>query len=222
MTDGGEADRKLQAGLAALAEDARPTEACPPAADIWSALRGELAADRTRQLGLHTVECAACAELWRLARHAGAGLPVQPAITGAGIRVGRWAAAAAVVVLVGATALLTLQRDRPAPGPAPRAPGAQVSIRSLVAAGAPLPRAEARLQWVGPPGATFSITVTTGDLRPLVAAGDLKIGELLLTGDILADLPDGATLLWKVDARLPDGRRISRAFSSTLAGEPPP
>lgn len=221
MTETGRVDRKLQEALRVLAEKARPGADCPPSVDIWSAVGGELSGARTRELGLHTVACASCAELWRLARQViieGA-IPDRQ-VPAAGRRFGayRWAGLAASVAVLATATVLLIQRPS-APPPALRAPEVQAKLRSLVPEETPLSRTHALLRWQGPEEAIFSLTVTTGDLRPLFQVEDLDTGEFLLPAELLAGLPDDATLLWKVDARTPDGGELSQAFSTPLAGK---
>jgi len=220
MNDRGGADPKLQAALEALSEGARPAADCPPTEDIWAAVHGDLPAERTRRLGSHTVECAACAELWRLARELGAG-PVAVPATNIGRRAGLAAAAVLAVVAVSGFVIL---RDNAPPGAEPgfRTSSPRAGIQSLIPEGQALSRADGRLKWEGPDGSVYMVMVTTGDLRPLFEATDLTTTSVSIPPDLLSSLPDGTVLLWSVTAELPGGGEVSRAFSSALSDEPVP
>ena len=60
-------DERLRDAFASREPVPVPGVECSDADTIWRAVRGELAHDRIRQVGLHTTSCAACAEAWRLA-----------------------------------------------------------------------------------------------------------------------------------------------------------
>jgi hypothetical protein len=87
-------------------------------------------------------------------------------------------------------------------------------VQSRVPDAGVLPREAFRLQWApGPEGARYRIRVTTADLVVLATAADLVAPEFLVEAPLLSQLPAGATVLWQVDAYLPDGERVtSRTF----------
>lgn len=190
-------------------------EGCPTDEEIWAASRGELPAARRDALLAHSAGCAACAESWRMAAAiaAEASLPAgkrHPAKHGLRLGLGLLAAAAVVVV-----ALLTVP-TRP-PADALRAPGG-VAIESELPAGKPLARDRCVLHWSGgPPGTLYAVEVAREDLTVLLRAESVEEPEYRIPENVLASLPPGATLFWRVEAVLPDAKRIeSPVFRSTL------
>jgi hypothetical protein len=202
---------------AAAGEADRPAD-CPAAGRIWDALHGGLSPEERRTIVDHTARCPACAEAWRLARDIGGTAPVAEQAEAGHAGVGpvhgvgwrRWvplAAAAALVVVVG---LLLRQGPIRDDQPPQYRTGEELAIHSLLPDGAPLPRSACLLRWsAGPEGARYDIEVATADLEVIVRARGLERAEFTVPADRLADLPPGAELLWRVEAMLPDGRRIT-------------
>lgn len=208
---------ELEEALVALAADARPGEDCPPAEEIWEAVRGEGTASQRRQVVDHTATCPTCAEAWRLAMelmpHAEAGA------AGGSSRPVRhsdwWPAAMAAALLLAAGAAFLLLRGAP---PEPVLRGGDEVIQALTGEG-PVARAGGvRLRWTaGPEGTLYDVVVTGEDLEVVTTAEGLTEAELLLPEAALAGLPSGARLLWRVEAQLPDGsRRASPTFTTRL------
>ncbi|HEY0514222.1 MAG TPA: hypothetical protein VGH73_20125 [Thermoanaerobaculia bacterium] len=203
---------------------------CPAPETIWSAVRGELPPQQTREVVAHTALCPACAEDWRLAaelnRHpAGETAGEIAAAPGAPGRVirgrfGRWrplaaAAALAAGLLIGVGVYRT-------GGLGPQEPvyreARHEGIRSLLADQQALPRQAAVLRWTPLPGAvSYDVQVSTQDLRSVAAAKGLAVAEYRVPESALATLPPGTRLLWLVDAVRADGsRETSPTFTTPL------
>ena len=190
---------------------------------IWLAVSGGLDPDQRRALVDRTASDPAAAEAWRVAdalwqaRLEGESDALSPA---RGARVvpmaprrprlwtAPWLAAAATLVLVSAVVSLQYWRSAPSGDEFRVAPDA--AVESLVASGTALSRDEFRLRWTaGPDGARYRLRVTTEDLRPLVAIGELTAPDFTVQPASLADLPPGATVLWQVEMSLPTGQVIT-------------
>lgn len=129
-----------------------------------------------------------------------------------GLRLGFGLLAAAAVIVV---AVLTIP-TRPPPDPL-RAPGG-IAIASELPAGKPLARDGCVLRWSGgPPGTLYAVEVAREDLTVLLRAEAVEESEYRIPENVLASLPPGATLFWRVEAVLPDAKRIeSPVFRATL------
>jgi len=209
---------RLRRSFASLTKEALPEEGCPAPERIWEAARGKLAPSDTRDLVDHTAACPACAEAWRLA----AGVIAETGeerIERARPSGPRWsliaAAAAALIVMV--TLVTQLRRPPFDEDPTYRAPE-DTSLRSLMQEPQTLARERCELRWSpGPPGASYSIEVAMEDLTILSSARGLNEERYLVPAAALAKLPAGARLLWRVEALLPDGSKVSSAtFVSKL------
>jgi hypothetical protein len=207
-------DDWLAAALHAGADD-RPQEDCPPPERLWDAVSGRLPIGDRMAVVDHVSTCAACAEAWRLAvdlaaaqragTEASGGVAHSP---GRRRRLNWWtfAAAAALVAAVGAAWLL---QPPPVVDPISRDPGTPV-LESRLPEPASLPREEFRLQWTaGPSGSRYDVIVTTVDLTIIADARGLEVPEYRVPPDRLAGVGAGTRLLWRVEARVPDGRTIS-------------
>jgi hypothetical protein len=119
----------------------------------------------------------------------------------------RIVAMAAVLVIVAGIALFTR--------PQPAEPPFRGDIQSLIGGAHALPRDNFVLRWSGgPPGARYDLTVTTSELEPLILVRGLERPEYRIAPDRFVGLASGARVLWRVEARTPDGGTIS---SSTFA-----
>ncbi len=210
-------DEQLAAALREGGDgDGKPAGGCDQAARIWPAVRGELREEEVRALLDHSIGCADCAAAWRLARELSAGAgPASPAARLFSIR--RWVAPIAGVALA-ASLLLFARAHQPQTDAAPAFRGAgDGAIQSLLP-DVPQPRREGLLlRWSGPPGARYSLQVATASLDQLFRAHGLTEPQALVPAPALAGLPPGAQLVWRVEATLPDGRRVqSPAFRATL------
>lgn len=208
--------QRLQAAWAALPRG-QPASGCAPPEEIWFAVEGKRSEAQVRRLLEHSISCVDCSALWRLARELNAAardaatpIPLwtrarrSPWVVGGGVL-----AAAAVLVL--AISPRVVRRD------VSTLRGSESEV--LQPAGETvLRRAHPVLRWGGAPeGSRYAVSVSTSDLTMLYRTGDLSNAELELPPNVLAGLPAGATIVWRVDATLPDGRRLrSRAFLSRL------
>lgn len=207
---------RLREGFAADRGAPRP-DACPPPERIWRAARGELGPRDVRGVVEHVAACGECAEAWRLARafeeeaagEEGAARPVAPAARRPA-RFAPWAAAAAAALALVAGGLWWSERPT---GPAPETvyrQGAEVTIHSEVPEGRALPRDHAVLTWSGAPdGSTYDLSVSTEDLRALDRAEGLEEPEYTVPAKAFDGVAQGAKVLWRVEAHLPDGRTVA-------------
>jgi hypothetical protein len=88
--------------------------------------------------------------------------------------------------------------------------GEEIAIRSLVPESAPLPREACVLKWSEPAGgARYTVRVGTEDLSPVARAENLDRAEYTVPAKDLERIPPASVLVWRVEAVLPDGRRIA-------------
>jgi hypothetical protein len=202
------------------AETGTAPAGCVPPEAIWAASRGAAPPAEVREVIEHTAICASCAEGWRLAvafcDPGLAAVPVRRPSVSRLLRLSGLAAAAVLIVAVGGTMLI----NRPAPPERPVFRQAeQARIDSRIGAAETLPRDRCELRWtpVGPPGTTYAVTVSTPDLRVVASAKELAAPAFQVPAATLAGLPSPATLLWRVDATLPDGPHLtSPTFTTTV------
>jgi hypothetical protein len=193
-----------RAAWASLAPS-EPGPLCAPPDEIWGAVHGRLSQPRLRVLLEHSASCADCASLWRLARELSPAeeplrFPRKLALAGAGALL-----AAALVVLV-VLPRSAFRREQP------MMRGAQPGGLRPVAPDEPLLRARPRLRWTGgAEGSRYAVTVSTPDLKTLYRADALSIPELDLPPGTLDPVPPGGSVVWRVEAVAPDGRRSSSA-----------
>lgn len=204
-------------------------EECPDPERTWAAVHGELPPGEVREIVDHTARCAACAEDWRLAaemvREGPAALPafedVEPPerqeVMPPPPRSGRLAplfalAAAACLVL----AVLIPWRSHEARPPVIRESPA-TELRSL----APdrLPRERFVLRWSDAgAGAAYDVEISReAGFQTVVTKRSLDENRLTVPADALAGLPAGTRLIWRVTARLRDGRTQSETSFVTLS-----
>lgn len=206
-------DADLREAFAGTTEVAGDGSRCPSAGHLWASAREEFrpAGEGTgsREVLLHLAECGSCATAWRLAREMRAtGMPVSAGRPGLLL-----ALAASLVLAIGAAALL-LPRVAPPGEPSMRAPAGEIA-RPEPAVNA-VPRADPVLRWTpGPEGALYEVKVTDEDLNLLGHGWRLREPEFRVDPEALADLPEGASILWRVTARLPDGREVDSPTFTT-------
>jgi len=207
---------ELRRRFASLSEQAVPGDSCPTPEAIWDALRGEASSAQTESIVMHTAECPACAEAWRLGREfagqsgAAAREPVRrwP---------GRWtilALAASLVIVAG----IAIQRIMWSPAPIPTRSAAELTIRSLLGESEALHRQACRLRWSeAGPQARYVVRVGGADLSMIDTSPSLDKPEYVVPEKSLEKIPPGATIVWRVEASLPDGRKMaSPAFKNVI------
>ena len=203
----------LKTAFASLSESATGGPDCPTPEAIWDAVTGGSTSGDAATIADHTSRCFACAEAWRLAREFCGATGAEPGSEGAapapgvpGIRT--WTAlAAAGVVLAAGLGLLMIRQGSP---PAVMRAGEEVAIVSLVAETTPLSREACVLRWSEPgAGARYTVRVGTEDLSPVAHAENLDRPEYTVEAKDLEKVPPGAAIIWRVEAALPDGRRLA-------------
>jgi len=218
MSDPTDDPDRLKALFAAPLPDGSETPDCPPPDRLWQARAGLLSAAARRDIVDHMSACPACAEAWRVAGDLGA----EPSPAG-DVRPSRYwpqsLAIAAVVLFAVALFILKAPADlsfRP-PGDTARS-GGEIPIRALTPEDRPLPRTDCLLAWTaGPEGTVYEVTVATADLKIVARGRGLKEARFQVPEAALRDLPSGQSLIWKVEAQLPDGGRVgSPAFFARL------
>jgi hypothetical protein len=200
----------LGRAFAERAQSPAALEECPKAELLFDAASGSLERDRRLAIIEHVARCAECAMAMRLAMELGArpgsdSLP-EAAITS---RHSRWlprvALAASVIAAVGLTLLFLPRHDL---DPQYRQPMDPSAVTSLV--GSHLARERLLLRWsAGPPGSTYTLSVSSNELVALFSKRDVATTEYLVPADALAQVSPGEQIFWQVETRLPDGRRVS-------------
>jgi len=207
---------ELRRRFASLSADAVPGESCPPAEAIWEAVRGEAPPAKIESVVAHTAGCPACAETWRIGR---AFVAEGPAAASEPIprRARPWAAlalAAALVVVAG----IAVQRWLRGPEPIVTRSGEESGIRSFIPETAVLHRQSCRLRWSeAGPEARYIVRVGAEDLTTIATSASLDKHEYVVPEKSLEKLAPGATIVWRVEASLPDGRKAaSPAFKNRV------
>lgn len=202
---------RLRTAFAAVAEGLPRCDGSPSPKHIWHAVRGDLTPKETRKLVERTSSNPETAEAWRLAREVNAIMSRKAEVIPLPrTRRRPWLAglAAAAVVTVGIAATLFWQAPWQET-PIFRSP-AEATISSVLPEDHPMARDAFLLRWTGgPDGSMYDLFVSTSDLRVLTRAEQLKSPSHLVPEEVLADLPSGTLVLWKVEATAPDGRRLS-------------
>lgn len=215
--NGIEHDSTLREAFQARTGGPPPGTTCPDPARIYDAARGALPPGETREVVEHLAVCPECAEAWRLAaafeEEAGVADEPAPVVTRSIWRPRLVAAAATLLAAALAAGLWWSVVTVPEQAPVYRAAG-EAEIVSLLPEGEPLDREQPVLLWrlgpeAVPEGTTYDLQVSTAALEPVAEASELEEPRYQLPKEALADLPAGAQLLWRVEARTPDGRRIA-------------
>lgn len=202
----------------AFAADDRPPSdrgGCPSPDELWEASRARLEPSRAREIVRHIARCTGCAAEWRLGMSDAAGsarveladtAPAPPR----GRRAFRIAAVAAVAAGL-ALMLFVVDFDRTNQPSAFRS-GEQLELHSLTPEEHALTRDACVLRWssVGA-GARYDLEVSRETLEPIVSERGLVGTEYTIAPQVLAVVPAGEPIVWRVEARLPDGRRVSSA-----------
>lgn len=202
---------RLRQRFAAAFRAGVPRDDCPDADQLWCAARGE--SDRTETIRLidHVSACPLCAEAWSIAMRT-ADRPERPR---SWFRPTQWAAAAVLILLVGG---LSAYRLLPFRHDASGLRGEDAFVIESTTPDGSLSRAECLLRWSeGPESTRYSIVVTDAELAPMTRASGLEDAEFVVPRQALEPLEPGATLLWRVEATLPDGSVVSSpTFSATV------
>jgi hypothetical protein len=186
------------------------SDACEDPEQIWEAVQGSLEPARVGQLLDHANACTACDRAFQLARELHRQLPEAAERKVVPIHASpRWIrrralAGALLASAAAAIAVVALRRENP---PAERVlrEGASQSIVALPVADR-LPRDQFLLRWSGgPKGTIYELWVTTPDLREIYRAARLETPEARVPASALEGLPRGGEVLWRVEARFPDG-----------------
>ena len=201
---------ELRHQFVALSEGAAPQPGCPEPESLYDAARGGLPAAEVSGIIDHTSRCFVCAETWRLARELDTeGLLAKKAASrSTGFTSMTWLAAAAAITLAVSAGLFMLPlREETAPV---MREGEEPTIHSLVPATEALSRSACVLTWSAvEAGARYSLQVGTQDLTFVAQARDLDQPRYTVPAKDLEKLPAEAILYWRVEATLPDGRRIA-------------
>ena len=194
---------------------------CPSEDELWASAAGELSPPDNENVILHLARCSECSSIWRLAREM---LPEDHLSESSVVSIDRgrrsrtWRrvllpAAAVVLVGVGLGAGLFLRND-PSSAPVFREQDQSSGILPSPGTGS-LPRSACTLRWsAGPEGTRWDLIVSDANLEILDTVKDLEIPEYTLPP---ATIPPSTTeLLWRVTARLPDGRTTASPTFTTV------
>ena len=179
---------------------------CPSSEVLARGAAGDLTHAERKAFARHLAACEDCAALVRLHPDVKTWADRASARPGfAGPRTGLrtpWLLAAAAVLFLGAS-LAVVTRLRPAESPSYRA-GSGPDLRSLLEPERPLPRASFRLRWTpGPAGSRYTVLVARENLAPIARARGLASPEFLVEERLLANLPSGSRVVWRVWAEVP-------------------
>ncbi len=215
MNGGSDARRELEALRVAFAatEERVAGGECPDPETIWRAVRRELPLAERRELVRHLRVCPSCAADWRIA------IEELPKITARRRPLALWATLAAAMILAAVPVLMTWDSHRRGPDPVWRT-ARPSRIESLLDETLALPRDAFVLRWsaVGE-DARYLVEATTPDLGELFKARELSEPECRIPEEKLSAIEDGGTILWRVEAYLPDGREESSgAFVARVSG----
>jgi hypothetical protein len=201
---------ELRERYAVRLDRAAPDGDCPDDEAIWAASRGELPAKRASELLDHVAHCPACAESWRMAREISDLAELPQARPRRSNRAVLWLGAAAASVLLALVVVPPLVDDGPT-GPTEEFRDVEgVTIETLVNEQAPLPRDEVVLRWTpGPAGTLYRVELATEEFDVIHRSLRVDTTEYLVPVEALSGIDPGSTLLWRVDALLPDDTRLS-------------
>jgi hypothetical protein len=184
-----------------------PGKGCAAPEEIWQAVGGLAGKRRTAELVEHTLGCGDCARLWRLAREAHAA-GEEPAQVVPLARRGRWLGWAALggAGLAAAAAMLLVLRRPVVENPERGSPEGRIVSTTA----RELPREAFLLRWApAGAGAVYRIQVSLANLSEIDSAAELTTNERLVPQTALERVGSGTDVLWKVEARLPDGRTVT-------------
>ena len=181
---------------------------CPTPDTLLRCVLGEAPPGERRTVAEHAGRCGHCAAAWSVAREFAreAGLAAPGAAVRRGFLRPALAAAAALVVVASGVWVLW-------PGPATEPVTRAAATRAIRPVGGPvetLPADDFLLRWSAVENANrYEVRVFDDNLGLLHQAADLREPQYRVPRDALLPLSPGATVLWQVDAWLPDGRRVT-------------
>jgi len=211
----------LRRAFAADEPSEAPGAECVDDARIWAAVHGELPIEEIHGVVEHLATCPACAQSWRFAMHLGdrpeaaeGDVPNRSFAARRSVR--PWApalrslAAAAVLVLAVGLGFHLLRDEAPRHrGAVPESETPAIvpgpTLESLLPAAESLPRESFVLRWSEVEGAVYDLYVTTADLDEIVVARGLEGASYQVPQEVLAAVPTGVELYWRVEARQRDG-----------------
>jgi len=206
MTSTGPEVDDLRRVLSDEAERGRRATDCPAPDAFWAAQRGELSGSTTRDLVDHTSRCPRCAEAWRVAH----GLGAMQGAAGRRRVVTPWRVtlATAAAVVLGAAVISLFPPGKRVDEPVLRS-GQRVVIEAVTDETVPLPRDEFVLRWSpGPDGTVYGVQLTTESFAAVGMVEGLQRPEWRVPEGALDGIAGGTRLLWRVEAFLPDGRKV--------------
>lgn len=227
----------LREGLAQVSDRARPGPDAPSPDELWAAAHGEYDARRALQVVDRALADPVAWEEWRLMQAFEQALAVQTEggeehaanddpSDASGDDQGRWRERGWITVGVGLAAALVavismkaatevrpvvvddaaIYRDEAREGP-----------RSLLGPDPTLPREAFELRWEpGPEGVRYELQVSTEQPRLLLHRRGLTEARLVVPAEVLAPVPAGAPVLWRVEEIHDDGRRRSATFMARV------
>lgn len=188
---------------------------CPSGDELAGLAVGALAVAERERLADHVVGCAACAQglcdlmqLHGQAERLRARAPGPPRSGWSWAPIGVAAALIVAALAVDVAYRPTAPEAEGLPAPTRAGTGGRIEAR---APGAVPARSPVVLRWelVPPtPGAKFDLTVSDERLEALGGAEGLGAAEFAVPAAWLERVPAGSTVLWRVDAILPDGARV--------------
>lgn len=219
----------LREGLAQVPDRAPPGPDAPSPDTLWAAAHGELDARHALQVVDQALADPVTWEEWRLMRAFEEELAAQGEEPAAnddpsdvqGRRRGRgWftvgvglAAALVAVISMNVGPQIRPEVDDSATFRAEAADGP----RSLLGPSPALPRDAFELRWEpGPEGVRYELQVSTEEPRLLLHKRGLTEARFVVPADVLAPVPAGASVLWRVEEIGDDDRRRSATFVTTV------
>jgi len=206
MSDSGHDVERLRHELRQRTETKGDGEACYRVETLWESATGRMARAENRAVILHIAECASCATAWELARELA---PAGEVADRAPVTSWRRSVPAIAAAVLFAAVALWLWKPMEIHEPIYRDTSGDWIVSELEADRS-LDRGECTLRWsAGPDGTTYDVRVTTADLTPIAQGLDLTEPSVRVEPSSLASVPSGEIILWRVTARLPDGRKTA-------------
>ena len=203
-------DDELRVRWGIRLEHVEPSGDCPGDEAIWAASRGELAAKRAKELLDHVTRCPSCTESWRMAGEIADQAELSQARPRRSNRAIVWAGALAASILLALVVFPSLIDDgRTLPGAEFR-DAAGVEIDTLLDEGTAQPRGELVLRWSPTrEGSFYRVELATREFQVLHRSLWVDTTEYRVPTEALSGIDPGATLMWRVDALLPDDTQVA-------------